>query len=329
MHSSSLSCAALLAALSLVAPACLAAPAYQLVDLGPNTSATSLNANANVLGERNGKVARYFGGQWHSVPSVIAGAALNDAGQVAGTLMDKQSSLATSAWWSKAAGAVEIAPLGTGESHAHAISGNGTVVGTGILDPVWGSIYAFKYQDGKLTRLSCLVPTSGCDARGVNDAGQITGATQVPFSGSHAFLYDPTVGFWRELGTLGGRSSIGMAINAAGHVVGNADVADGVNHHAFFFDGTTMIDLGAPDGGSSFATALNDHDAVVGGMVDAAGTPSAFFYKGGKMHDLASLVDNAAGWTFVQATAINAKGQIAGNGLLNGVPHAFLLDKRN
>ena len=50
-----------------------------------------------------------------------------------------------------------------------------------------------------------------------------------------------------DLGTLGGTSSQGVAINASGQATGTSITADGETH-AFLWDGTTMLDLGTLQG---------------------------------------------------------------------------------
>ena len=50
-----------------------------------------------------------------------------------------------------------------------------------------------------------------------------------------------------DLGTLGGRSSIALAVNDAGQVVGQSDTAAGVKH-AFLYDGRKLKDLGVLGG---------------------------------------------------------------------------------
>ena len=50
----------------------------------------------------------------------------------------------------------------------------------------------------------------------------------------------------RDVGTLGGNLSYGMAINANNHVVGYSTVNKADSRvHAFWFDGNTMKDLGS------------------------------------------------------------------------------------
>ena len=72
----------------------------------------------------------------------------------------------------------------------------------------------------------------------------MTGYPKRPMWKVHAFLWDGTR--MLDLGTLGGSSSQGVAINASGQVTGFADGRWG--GHAFLWDGTTMVDLGTLGG---------------------------------------------------------------------------------
>lgn len=65
-----------------------------------------------------------------------------------------------------------------------------------------------------------------------------------------------------DLGTLGGNSSYGFAINASGQVTGSAYTADGVEH-PFLWDGTTMQDL-TLGGSSGVGIAINASSQVTG-----------------------------------------------------------------
>ena len=44
------------------------------------------------------------------------------------------------------------------------------------------------------------------------------------------------------------------------------------------------------------------------------------------MYDLNSLIDPAAGWTLLAASAVNDAGQIVGLGMIHGHIHGFLLN---
>ena len=77
----------------------------------------------------------------------------------------------------------------------------------------------------------------------------------------------------------------------------------------------------------SYAYGVNDSGIVVGySDVDGSGDPHAFIFENGVMLDLNSLIDPSSGWILTEAYAINGSGEIVGEGLLDGVEHAFLLD---
>jgi probable HAF family extracellular repeat protein len=65
-----------------------------------------------------------------------------------------------------------------------------------------------------------------------------------------------------DLGTLGGAQSQAMGINAAGQVVGKADLVGA--RDAFLYDGAHMRDLGSLGYGLSTARGVNDLGQVVG-----------------------------------------------------------------
>jgi probable HAF family extracellular repeat protein len=96
--------------------------------------------------------------------------------------------------------------------------------------------------------------------------------------------------------------------------------------HAFLYQGQEMQDLGTLGGSESVALDLNDDGVVVGWANTSTGTRHAFIYRNGTMADLNDAVAPGSGWVLEEAVAINAYGQIAGNGTYEGVAHAFLLN---
>ncbi len=133
----------------------------------------------------------------------------------------------------------------------------------------------------------------------------------------HAFLWIPTVpngtsGTMHDLGTLGGKDSGGVAINASGMVAGISEIADNTtNYHAFLYDGS-MHDLGTLDGFSSYASSINNSGQVVGNS-----NGLAFLYDAAHgMVDLNTLIDPLSGWQLQAATGINDAGQIVGYGVV-------------
>ena len=125
----------------------------------------------------------------------------------------------------------------------------------------------------------------------------------------------------QDLGTLGGNSSIGHAINGKGHVAGESLIADGASH-AFLWDGTTMKDLGALGGGNSWAYAINGKGQVAGDSAAPDGFSHAFLWEDMTMKDLGTLGGNQS-----FTSAMNASGQVTGwSNTLNEEAHAFLWD---
>lgn len=202
-------------------------------------------------------------------------------------------------------------------------------------------------------------------AMGINDDGQIVGASQ---SGAQlfAFLWDDST--LTNLGDLGGLGSWAYDINAAGKVVGGSPLGSG-DYHAFLWDGA-MQDLGTLGGPNSYAFAINSAGQAVGyacctadtylshavlwgssGIVDlgdldlawpaisaAYGINDAGQVVGGSYDEFANfhafLWQNGGmqdlgtlGGDYSEAEAINENGQVVGvSRLANSTPHAFLWD---
>jgi probable HAF family extracellular repeat protein len=191
----------------------------------------------------------------------------------------------------------------------------------------------------------------------INDSGFITGNSQLrsTVSDTHAFLAPSPIGAgamgMRDLGTLGGSFSYGMAINARNHVVGYSTINKVDSRvHAFLFDGNVMKDLGSLAGTSStapedqsVALGINSSSQVVGHSylpginpnTDPAIQPVAspvqqvaFVWSLGVMRDLNKLIGTAAEtYHLNSATAINDKGQIVATALskATGTHRAVLL----
>jgi probable HAF family extracellular repeat protein len=84
-----------------------------------------------------------------------------------------------------------------------------------------------------------------------------------------------------DLGTLGGMGSQGLAINAAGLVVGESLITDNTETHAFLFNGSTMVDLGTLGGTYSSAIAINNTGQVAGHSYTSGDlAQEAFRYSG-------------------------------------------------
>ncbi len=183
-------------------------------------------------------------------------------------------------------------------------------------------------------------------ALGINDAGQVTGYANVTgVVETHAFLTIGGVAV--DLGTLGGAVSFAYDVNNSGEVVGRSyiPIPPGTitnSFHAFRWKDTNgngqsdageMQDLGTLGGRQSFAYDMNDSGQVVGTSEfqtnDIALHAFVWSSATGTMQDLNALVPGT-GWTFLEARAINDRGQIVGIGTNpDGKERAFLLTPTN
>ena len=245
-------------------------------------------------------------------------------------------------------------------SRANSINGFNQVVG--FSGPTLDSPKSRAFFWSKSTGMIDLGTLGGAYAQAfaINDSGSITGNSQLRSSdstteGVHAFLSPSPLGAgaigMRDLGTLGGSFSYGMAINANNHVVGYSTVKKVDKRvHAFCFDGNTMKDLGtlAPNSSNpledqSVALSINSSDRIVGytylpalnANTDPAVQPGtspvrqiAFVWSQGAMRDLNKLIGQAAETYHLNAAmAINDNGQIVATALskATGTRRAVLL----
>ena len=124
-------------------------------------------------------------------------------------------------------------------------------------------------------------------AKGVNFAGEVTGAAgSSSTNSSEVFLYSK--GSMTNLGTLGGTSGIGNAINSSGQIAGYS-VNSKNTYRAFTTSGSQLVDIGDLGGGSAVAYAINDVGQVVGSAVTSDGSNHPFLYSNGTMTDLGTL----------------------------------------
>ncbi len=115
-----------------------------------------------------------------------------------------------------------------------------------------------------------------------------------------------------EVGTLGGTTSAGTALNNAGDVVGTSPDGSGLNR-AFLrrADNPAVLDLGTLVGGTtSFGTALNDEGIVAGYGTIAGGKLRGFLFTNGpvlrQLNPLSSHPDSA------QAFGLNISNLVVG-----------------
>lgn len=315
------------------------AEVYSITDLGTLGGARSYAYDVNELGQvtgwsNDGSLTHAF--TWENGVMTDLGAldwnysegrAINNLGVVAGTGSPQSLEFSSGS----------ITDLGrlpnTSGSYAYGINDNGQIVGTSFRTSGPNPNRAYLYENGVMTDIS-----GGHDAQAfdINNAGQVTGAIYAAEGGgnsySHAYIWDQGMMTYIDVLPTGGNRFIGMAglgINSSGQVTGWSSAGEGQDIHAFLFDGASVIDLDPLGTKYSYGNGINDLGQVVGwaNNVEYVNNASrAFLFDNGLATDLNSLIDPLAGWTLLDAQAINNKGQITGYGInADGFGHAYLL----
>jgi hypothetical protein len=314
-----------------VADSAVSQPAYTFVDLGTNFYPVDLNNVDQVVGSgavwSNGtkKALKNVNGD----PRVPSPAAINDAGEVAGTVNFGTEGSAYAAWWDPGwTGAPHLATVPGGgapleHSHGFDLNASGDMVeslptGTGKLG------YRTSTSTGTTTQVGTAYPLtnkSDVGPTGISDDGHILTPIIIPGDTAGTFVVNgdyllPSAG---EAGveldfepvnhgglTPDGRV-LGYTFVSAGQIQTTIRHADGSLHQW-----TTPV----------VPTESNDSD-VVAGYETVGGNLHAAVLNNGVVTDLNTYAP--ANWTLSQTTAINAHGDIVGIGTLSGVQHGFLL----
>ncbi|MHC5082911.1 MAG: DUF3466 family protein [Planctomycetota bacterium] len=208
---------------------------------------------------------------------------------------------------------IDLGTMGGDYSKAEAVNDHGQVVGEG-----------FYYDGTTFHQSGYLFQGYYAEVASLNNHGQLTGAVTEYKNGQwqpyQAFLHNGNK--VTKLGTLGGTTSGGIAVNDSGQVAGNSDTAGNAASHAFYYDGTTMHDIGTFGGENSTAWDINNNGQVVGRARTSYSTSRAFLYDDTGIHDLGTLGGNHS-----DAYSINDLGQVTGDSYnSNSNRHAFYYD---
>jgi probable HAF family extracellular repeat protein len=240
---------------------------------------------------------------------------LSDAGHVVGRSINPVPARHAYLWQDGA-----LTDLGTlGEerfaSGALGVNDHGHVVG--FSDPsISEALHAFVYRDGRMTDLGTGYGSGSVSlAYDINNDGLIAGTrsdASAPPRTYEAVIWEN--GQIRPLGVLGKA----YAVNTHGHVVGEAQLADGAASRGFLWqddaNGGSAIDLGSLGGDQAIADDINDQEQVVGTSRTADGSWHAFVWENGSMTRLGVIgepnepLDSLA----ARAWGINNSGQVVG-----------------
>ncbi|CAN7447916.1 PEP-CTERM sorting domain-containing protein [Massilia sp. LjRoot122] len=232
-----------------------------------------------------------------------------------------------------------IGHIGGSTTRIRSLNNHGDAVGEGTTHE--GALQSFLYSDGQMRNLTVAYGLRAASA--INDAGTITGQSAdnramtirdgkaevfgppnstadaindrddvlVGYApegfGTRTAIYSRVLGTLELLPLLGGPHLVGTAISNDGWATGYGFTGDN-RVHAFLYDGAGMLDL-TPSAGSSTAYDINNLNHIVGSMDNRA-----FWYGGGVLVDLNTLIDPEADILLTAAIAINDHDQILAKG---------------
>jgi probable HAF family extracellular repeat protein len=319
---------------------------FNVVDLGvPSGFTTTLSQGINSAGAvtgtamNSGEAARLaFVAQAGSIVTlgtlggtISQGFGINDSGMVSGSATIPNDA-DFRGFISNGTTLTEIGTLGEGGGGANGVNNAGQVTGSSYLLPQSRNFHAFIADDTGVLDIGTLNGVGNSTGVDINNRSEVVGTSSVTFDPattfgtSHAFLY--SAGAMQDLGTLGGISSNGWALNDLGQVVGDSTLTTG-ERHPFLYENGVMQDLGTLGGHAAQAFDINDAGMVVGLSYLSGNftTPVGFLYYDGSMRNLNDLSTLDVGWIITQATGINESGQIAATACLNPqLCHAVRLD---
>ena len=254
---------------------------------------------------------------------------INNAGEVVGWSYIIGEEIPHAFIYSSTSGISDLHQSGL-MSQANAINSTGTIIGMTFAPPNNPQTTIWRNGLGS-TINSSVVRSIG---NSINTYGDLAG--DIVFDGyRHAYRYTSGGGeaneHLQDLGTLGGSTSFGLAINDPGTVVGSSlTSSSNWQQHAFISRATRphaneMIDIGTLGGEHSEARAINNSGTVVGWAWQENGRSEAFVYSNGNMRGLGTL-----GGFSSSACGINESGNIVGWWSPDGLSRrAFLYSQGN
>ena len=215
---------------------------------------------------------------------------------------------------------------GNTQSIAMSINERENVVGMGI-DNLSYTLQSFiRYASGKTVLIGDAAYPSAAIA--INEKNIATGFADFDNSSQpRAFIWSEANGI-ASLGTLGGATSKGLAIDDSEHarVVGYS-YTNNQHKHAFIWQNGVMQDLGTLGGNASVARSINNAGDVVGYSVTDNNESHAFIWSNGQMLDLNDVV--VSDWVIADAYHVTQQGHILALAVKDNESQYVILDSGN
>lgn len=340
-----------LAGLALAATAWGAPPSYRITDLGlPQGASSSQPAALNDAGEVLGHAAvvdQFIGIRpflwsaatgtrwWDDVLSSgrndLSG--LNGRGRAVGTHQDGLGSSQAFAWTEQHG----VRPLGAlvpgGASFGNAVNDRGEVTGSASAADGAPHLFVWSASQGMVDRHPA--GALGSYGHAINASGRVAGMMTRPDGRQRAILV-ASDGSWTKLGCIGADNgqpchSQAFGLNEHDEVVG----VSGTGSHSIGFVWSAALGMRDIAAGSPYATdeitarAINNAGQVVGTRFAHVDYSAVYWDAANGLHDIADLIDPAdplAGKvSFSLPVGINATGQIALTGTIDGEKHTMVL----
>lgn len=150
------------------------------------------------------------------------------------------------------------------------------------------------------------------------------------FDNKYAYIWSN--GTFRDIGNLGYEWTLAAALNDKGMVVGHGYTQD-FELHAFLWNKTTIRDLGTLEGHiESVAYCINSRGDLIGGYSKPSEDepPSAVVWYRGRIYDLndPQVTERQPGRAFTKVVGVNDDGQLAVQGMENGMERAYRFQLR-
>lgn len=245
-------------------------------------------------------------------PGTVAWA-VNDLGQVTGQSdVNADRSISHAFRWSQATGIVDLSRSGQGFSVGFDINNKGQVAGDAVFNPANRVIHGFFWTpQAGMQDIGALGPNRRSEVSALNDAGTVSGSAETASSTGFDFI---AIRWTRAEGIRGIGAPVGSSgfdINAAGHIVGQSPFPEDNARAYLWTQHRGLLDLGSGSNPHSTATALNDHDVVIGRTFSNEFGPFTSFVWTRAM-GLLEFKSQTEGF-INSANAVNNRGQVVGS----------------